>query len=263
MHLASNVYAQDELHYVHVELKSGLKIEARLISISYGDSVQLLLPTGKNMVVPWDDMVELDFIDREVNKKIQNQAKQRKRTQYPFHDSAWTFFFDFGTNFGLDYWGDPVMGGTVQTGFHKRISYQTSIGIGTGLDLYLWPDMGVLPVYLEYKGRFRPGSYSWFYYVQAGHGFVPFSEYDNSWLSYSKATGGFYFSPGVGFVNKWKSGRSWYMKFGYKVQHARAEYNGWIWGGIDETPARIEEDIRYYRFDIKLGYEFDSLFGGH
>ena len=116
----------------------------------------------------------------------------------------------------------------------------------------LWPDITVLPVGLEYFGRLKEQDRSWFYFFGTGYGFPHVSEYD--WNDNSKLTGGMFFNPGFGITNKRHAIRSWYLKFGYKYQSFKSEYDGYVWEFQSQRPARIKENIFYHRVDIRLGF---------
>ncbi len=258
--LFQNTYAQDSslLNSVRIELKSGMIIEGKLVSIDYQNQVEIRTPIGENLIIAWDDMAELSFIDNEIEKhRLQTRRLIRPQKEYGFNDSSTFFSFEFGTPFGVDFWGDPVMGGTLQMAYGKSFDYKNSLALVTGFEFYLWPDMTFIPIGLEYRGRVQKEGFSWFYYLQAGYGMVPWSEYTSDWLENSSAKGGLYVNPGVGITKKTHPKRSWYFKFGYKSQTASAEYDSHFWNLNSVDIVRVKERIRYHRVDMRFGLRFN------
>lgn len=247
----------EESHYVRIELKSGTIIEGKLVQLDYQKQVEIQTPIGQNMVVVWDDIAELNFIDYEVEKKIKEARRNKKKKErYPYTTSGYFFSFDFGPPVGLDYWGYPVMGGATQFSVGRNFN-KNSLAAVTGLEFYLWPEMTFIPLGLEWRGRQNEKDLSWFYYLQMGYGFVGPSEYTSVWVENGYAKGGMYFNPGIGIMNKTHEKRSWYLKFGYKQQNAYAEYDGWVWDFRGGVIAHIEEEIKYHRIEVKYGFIFD------
>ena len=251
---SANCIGQEAHNYARVELKSGIVIEGKVVKIEYQKQVDLLINQSDTMEVPWDDIASLKFIDTEIKKRAEQLVKPRK-PNVPFSNSGNYFQFDFGIPLGRDYWGDLVAGGAVSIGYGKTFNYQHNLGVTLGYEGYLWPDITVLPVGLEYFGRLKEQDRSWFYFFGTGYGFPHVSEYD--WNDNSKLTGGMFFNPGLGITNKRHATRSWYLKFGYKYQSFKSEYDGYVWEFQSQRPARIKENIFYHRVDIRLGFRFD------
>lgn len=252
--LTSVCLAQDGNNFARVELNSGIVIEGRLVKLDYNNQVDLLTSLGDTMQIPWSDIASLSFIDKEIKQRAKAMIKPKK-PDVPFNNSGTYFQFDFGIPIGRDYWGDPVAGGAVSIGFGKTFSYQHHLAMTLGYEGYLWPDVAIAPLGLEYYGRFKEQHRSWFYYCGTGYGFPHVSEYD--WHDNSNLKGGLYFNPGFGVTNKRHTTRSWYLKFGYKYQSLSAEYEGYVWEYQSTRLARITEKIYYHRVDIRFGLRFD------
>ncbi|MBO6515970.1 MAG: hypothetical protein JJ975_05400 [Bacteroidia bacterium] len=253
---AAKAQVEGELNSVRIELKSGLIIEGKLVRIEYQKEAEVLTPIGENIVVPWEDMAEMNFIENEIRKLQKERIRQRK-PDLPFKDSGFVFSFEAGTPVGIDYWGDPVMGGTIQMSVSKGLGRSNSLGLVTGFEFYLWPDMAFVPFGIEYKHRFKPESPSWFGYFQAGYGSVVASEYTSGWVNNGIASGGVYFNPGMGFTVKRNEKRSWFIKMGYRYQTAYAEYDSQVWTFDHFVSTRIEEQIYYHRVDLRFGFVFN------
>ena len=252
--LALSSDAQSKQNYARVELKSGATIEGKVFTIDYQNSIDLFVNQQDTLHIPWGDIVSVSFIDAEIKERAKALVRPKKSNK-PFNDSSNYFFFDFGVPLGLDYWGYPVAGGSVNFGYGKGFGYRHHIAATAGYDAYLWPDVTVIPLGIEYYGRFKEQNRSWFYFYGTGYGVPHLSEY--SWRDNSKVTGGFYFNPGFGITNKRHENRSWYLKFGYKYQTLKAEYQGFVWEFGSNRIAEIKEEIFYHRIDIRFGFRFD------
>ena len=237
-----------------VELKSGLTLEGKVLHIEYQKHVDLYVNQSDTMHIPWDDILTISFIDSEIKQRAKAMAKT-KRAEVPFRDSSNYFLLDFAVPLGLDYWGYPVAGGSINIGYGRGFGYSHHVAATLGYEFYLWPEVSVMPLGVEYYGRFKEKGRSWFYYYGTGYGFPHLSEY--SWRENSSVSGGWYFNPGFGITNKRHEKRSWYLKFGYKYQKLHAEYDGYIWEFGSGRYAQIKEDIFYHRFDLRFGFRFD------
>lgn len=254
MVLTSTSYAQVKQNYARVDLKSGTTVEGKVIKIDYQKSIDLFVNQQDTLHIPWGDILNVSFIDAEIKERARALVKPQKVNK-PFRDSGTYFFFDAGIPLGLDYWGDPVAGGSVNFGYGKGFNYRHHLAATIGYDAYLWPDVTIVPLGLEYYGRFKEQNKSWFYFYGTGFGLPHLSEY--SWRDNSKVTGGLYFNPGFGITNKRHEKRSWYLKFGYKYQTLKAEYQGFVWEFGSSRVAQIKEEIFYHRIDIRFGLRFD------
>ncbi|MFT5513034.1 MAG: hypothetical protein ACI8SE_001434 [Bacteroidia bacterium] len=246
--------AQVEHSYARVELHTGTILEGQVVKIEYQKQVDLLIGDIDTMHIPWSDILTISFIDKEIKERAKAMIKPKK-ANVPFRDSSTYFFYDFGIPLGLNHWGYPVAGGSVNFGLGKGFGYRHHVAATAGYDAYLWPDASVAAVGVEYYGRFKEKDRSWFYFYSTGYGFPHLSEY--SWYKNSKVTGGWYFNPGFGITNKRHERRSWYLKFGYKYQSLVAEYEGYVWEYGSNRLAEITENVRYHRIDIRLGFRFD------
>ena len=248
-------FAQDEIkNAVRVELKSGVVLRGELIQITYNERLEIKVPGAENMVIQWDDISELNFIEAEV-RQINRTSRKKEVKDFAFNDRKTFFWFDLSVPLGIDAWGDPVAGGVVQAGVAKGLGRRNSLGLTTGLEFYLWPDMVFMPIGLEYRGRLNSTGASWFYYLQGGYGHVLTSEYD--WRNETRAVGGPFIAPGVGITRKTNPKRAWYLKFGFKSQTATADYTDFTWDGFNSIPVRVEERIFYRRLEIKYGFTFN------
>lgn len=253
-------FGQGRKQYARVDLRSGPSIEGEVIELAYQNYVRLLVPTADTLQndtlsIPWSDILEINFITAEVNRLAKEEAKSRvKKPVLPTNDKAYYFMTDFGAPIGVDSWGYPVMGPCLQIGIGKGFSYRHHIAVTVGYDLYLWPEFGFMPLGIEYYGRKKEQSNSWFYFFESGYGFPLHSEYD--WRNNSTRKGGLYVNPGFGYTSKKKENRSWYVKFGLKYQNASGEYDGFVQDFTRTTVAHIEESVVYQRFDLRLGYRF-------
>ena len=252
--IASLSFGQIAQNYVRLEMKSGIVIEGELVKIKYQHQVDILAKQGDTLSIPWTDIQTLNFIEEEVKERV-SYAFKPKKVDVPFNDSGYYFLFDFGVPLGIDYWGDPVAGGTVSFGYGKSFNYKHHLAATIGYDAYLWPDVTVIPVGLEYYGRVQKHSRSLFYFYGMGYSFPHVSEY--TWLDNSKVEGRMYFNPGIGVTNKRKSSKSWYLKFGLKYQSLKATYDARVWEFGSQRNARVTEFINYQRFDIRFGWRFD------
>lgn len=252
--VASTTYGQESANFIRLELKTGIILEGQALKIEYNDHVDLLTSTSDTLTVPWDDIASMSFIDKEIKERARAMVKPKK-ANVPFNDSGYFFQFDFGIPLGLDYWGYPVAGGSLNVGYGKSFNHQHHVAATVGYDAYLWPDVTIVPLGLEYYGRFKEQNRSWFYFYGMGYGFPHISEYD--WMDNSKVNGGVYFNPGFGITNKRNDSRSWYLKFGYKYQPITASYTGYVWEFGSNRLASITENVYYHRIDIRFGLRFD------
>jgi hypothetical protein len=252
--LSFSAVGQLSKNYVRVELKSGVTIEGEMVKIEYQKQVDVLIAPGDTLFLPWADISTLNFIEKEVEQRVKYLSRPKK-VEVPFNDTGFYYFIDFGVPVGIDYWGDPVAGGSVNFGYGKGFNYNHHVAATVGYDAYLWPDVTVIPLGLEYYGRFKEQKKSWFYYYGMGYSWPHLSEY--SWFENPKLQGGMFFSPGFGFTNKRHQKRSWYLKFGYKYQTLKASYDATVWEFGSNRIARVDEEIFYHRFDIRFGIRFD------
>jgi hypothetical protein len=249
---SGRVNAQDENHYVQVELKSGPVVKGELIEMVYQEKVELKLPMGDTMVILWDDILELNFINSEVKEEYRANQVRVKRPPLAYKDSGLYASFDISPPFGRDYWGDPVMGFSTQVALNKPLRNGHSIGAITGFEFYLWPDIGFIPLGLEWRYRPKTIGRSPVFSLNAGYGSVAFSEY--SWFtSSSNVKGGLFFSPAIGLTNKKHAKRSWYLRGGYKMQEAFTSYEGFVRTGGLTVPSTVEETIVYHRIEFRFG----------
>ncbi|MFT5722934.1 MAG: hypothetical protein ACI9JN_000039 [Bacteroidia bacterium] len=246
--------AQVSVNYVRVQLHSGTNIEGEMVKIEYQKYVDILMPNSDTMHIPWVDIASLDFITKEVHQRAKQLVKPKKKN-VPFNNTGYYTFFDFGIPLGLDYWNYPVAGGSGTYGFGRSFSHNHHVAATIGYEGYLWPNVTVVPLGLEYYNRFKEQGRSWFYYAGTGFAFPHLSEY--TWLDNSKVKGGGYFTSGFGITNKRHLKRSWYLKFGYKYQTISATYQATIWEFGSNRAAEVSEQVNFHRVDIRLGFRFD------
>ncbi len=247
-----NAFGQTKNHFVQVELKSGPTIKGELLEMVYEEKVELLLPIGDTMVILWEDILELNFINAQVKQTYKDERVKYKRKPVAYSDSGIFASLDISPPFGRDYWGDPVMGFSTQFALNKPLRNGHSIGAITGFDVYLWPDIGFLPLGIEWRYRLKPIGRSAVFSFNTGYSMIAFSEY--SWITPTpEVKGGLFFSPAVGITNKKHARRSWYLRGGYKMQEASTRYEGNVHTGGISVPGIIEEQIIYHRIEIRFG----------
>ncbi|MFT7591283.1 MAG: hypothetical protein ACI9UJ_001206, partial [bacterium] len=144
--------AQVEHSYARVELHTGTILEGQVVKIEYQKQVDLLIGDIDTMHIPWSDILTISFIDKEIKERAKAMIKPKK-ANVPFRDSSTYFFYDFGIPLGLDHWGYPVAGGSVNFGLGKGFGYRHHVAATAGYDAYLWPDASVAAVGVEYYGR--------------------------------------------------------------------------------------------------------------
>jgi len=161
-----------------------------------------------------------------------------------------------GFPFGLDSYDYPSLGISANISVGKRINQHVNLGVTLGYDLYWNPTSGIIPLGLEFKGRVNKMGFSPFYYLQTGYGFMGYSEYETS-RRQGEASGGLFFAPGLGIMNKKKEQTTWFVQFGYKMQNSKANYWYSVWDGGMNREVFVTEKISFRRFDLKFGYVFN------
>jgi len=254
--MCSTVFGQIGGSYARIETIDGKTIEGKVINIAYGDSVVLEIPPSNTLTILWDDIREMNFIDKEVKERIQDETRVKPpKTYYPFTTNSWNFSLDLGFPFGLDSWGDPSLTPAVHVGVGYSFKENLQLGATLGHEAYFWPNNGYAPLGIEFRGRVDRDKIQPFYYVQTGYGFLTYSEYhfNNS----SMVTGGLFANTGIGITAKRKHHRSWYLKLGWRRQYGYAEYEANVWQPSGSVPAKFEEQIQYNRIDLRLGWMWD------
>lgn len=151
-------------------------------------------------------------------------------------------------SYGQNQLGDFSIGPGVHTIFGKQWNSKVGLGLGLGIDNYR-ASRGetVYPIYADY--RFYPFKKNRGYYLNAGAGYG--FAFTNKSKGITKANGGFYGAPAIGFRSASKDGVSLNMELGFKYQHAYFE----------EVSARTDNDIEmrtnnYQRITFRLGLMF-------
>ena len=232
-----------------VTLKSGLVIKGEIITLVPDDFIEIKTPIGTSMKIEWKDIQSLDF------SNSPSYAPKTKK-DYDFNDSSYYFSLAGGFPFGLDQGGYPSVGFSSSLSIGKAINSKMRVGLVTGYDFYWWPNTGIIPLGIEFQGRFHEKGYTPYYYVQAGYGFVGYSGLENGWQM-GETNGGIFIAPGLGLTAKRKAHSAWFLQLGLKIQKSYSSYWETIWDNQGGTDAFVEEVLTFRRFDLKFGFLFD------
>jgi len=232
-----------------VTLRTGLVIKGEVITLVPDDYIEIKTPMGTNMKIEWKDIQSLDF------SSSPSYAPKTKK-DYDFSDSSYYFTLAGGFPFGLDQDGYPSVGFSSSVSLGKSINKKMHVGIVTGYDFYWWPNTGIIPLGVEFRGRFHEKGFSPYYYVHTGYGFAGYSELENGWKM-GETTGGIFIAPGLGLTAKHKPHSAWFLQLGLKMQKTKSSYWETIWDNTGGTDAFIEDAITFRRFDLKFGFFFD------
>jgi len=135
--MCSTVFGQIGGSYARIETIDGKTIEGKVINIAYGDSVVLEIPPSNTLTILWDDIREMNFIDKEVKERIQDETRVKPpKTYYPFTTNSWNFSLDLGFPFGLDSWGDPSLTPAVHVGVGYSFKENLQLGATLGHEAY-------------------------------------------------------------------------------------------------------------------------------
>ena len=232
-----------------ITLKSGLVIRGEIVKMEQNEFVEVKTPIGTTLRVEWVDIQSLDFTSTPVYREPQ-------KISYDYNDSSYYFSLSGGFPFGLDSWGDPSLGLSATAVFGKSFGQRVNCGLLAGYDFYQWPNTGVIPLGIEYRGRVHKTGFTPFYYAQTGYGLIGFSDLERG-QELGETKGGLFFAPGLGLMGKKREHSSWFVQFGFKMQQTHSSYWEVIWDGGNAVDAFIEETITFRRIDLKFGYVFD------
>jgi hypothetical protein len=232
-----------------VVMKSGMVIKGEVIALKQNEYIEIMTPLNTTLTLEWADIQTLDFTSGTPYAK-------KGKLAYAYNDSSYYLSLSAGFPFGLDSWGDPSLGFSASGTIGKSFGPRVNLGVNLGYDFYWWPNTGVIPLGLEVKGRVHKTGFTPFYYMQAGYGFVGYSDFEsNNQLGDTK--GGIFFAPGLGIMNKTREHSAWFLQFGFKMQKTTSSYWDTFWNGGGQSEVFVEEEITFRRIDIKFGYVFD------
>lgn len=236
-----------------VTLKTGMVIKGEVVTIKQGEYVEIKTPLVSIMQIKWEDIQSIEF---DMVEPSAQDFKKPDRQDYAHNDSSYYFSMAGGFPFGLDSYDYPSLGLSANITVGKSINQYVNLGITLGYDLYWNPTTGIVPLGLEFKGRMNKMGLSPFYYVQSGYGFMGYSEYETSWRQ-GESSGGLFFAPGLGVMNKKKEHTTWFLQFGYKLQKSESNYWESIWDRGTNRDVFVTQNITFRRFDMKFGYVFN------
>ncbi len=254
--VTSIVFCQTETQNAKIVLKSGVIISGKVFHIDYQNQVDVIVGDSDTLKIKWEDISQLDFLTNTTKVPIpKNYVHKTLKQDELYNDTAYYFYSSASIPLGLDYYGDPVAGFSLLVGAGKSFGYRHHVGIRSGYEFYLWPDINVIPIGLDYYGRLKPQGKSLYYGLGIGYAFPNVAAY--RWYNNYSVKGGVYLNPYFGITRKRNLKRSWNIEFGYKSQVMFTAYDGYIYQMNQQTPSRIEEKIRYQRFEIRFGFHWD------
>ncbi|MGB0430874.1 MAG: hypothetical protein ACPGLV_10400 [Bacteroidia bacterium] len=202
---AANAQSKQDVVY----LKNGSILRGELIKTdSITVSIEIL---GGNVFV---------FENAEVLKITQENAV-KLNTKGPFtpQKDGWYTEFSFGIPFGIDQWGWPTGGITLNTVVGYQYKSILKSGIGTGIDWYAW-DATMIPLFARVSGDLTKKINTPFYRMDVGYS----ANITNSWNNDEKHYGGILLNIGGGLKFNTRKNVYYCLSLGYKTQFAKSHY---------------------------------------
>lgn len=233
-------------------MKSGLIITGKIIEMDVSDALKIEMPNGSVITLKMTDVEKVSFDDLPAASRP--QYTPRVRVLAPYKSQGYYFHGSLGFPFGADSYGDPSLNISLMLSAGHTFNHKLALGLATGTDFYWWPNTVVNPVALEIKGRFQESSFTPYYSLQAGYGFVSSAEY---WTD--NVGGGLYLAPGLGISSKNREHSGWMFHVGFRYQEMSGAYTDWIWNPVtgQREMAEVEEKLKLPRLDLRFGYFFE------
>ena len=227
-----------------------------MLKMNYNQDVHVFIPPSDTMVIPWSDILEINFIEREIRRE-QRAATSRfpRREEIDFKNVGKVSFFEMGIPVGQGYWG-PSIGVYMNYGLGYSFSHNHQLYGLLGVRVSGAPYMGLVPVGIEYRGRIKPQGKSFMYFAKAGLNPGVIAT-DYQWNMNSTFDAGPFGSIGFGWTKKRRSKTSFYSKFAYHVQSFQASYDTNNFRFEDFPLEHVEEKGIMHSFDFTVGLGFN------
>lgn len=217
-----------------VKLKDGSIFEGQLLEYKDGEYIKMNLGQSE-ITIKYESIKTI----KHKNLKFSNP--------YSFKETGFYHHTNLNLMPGYLSAGNGVLG----IGIDHTSGYLFNRWIGAGLNLGLnnynpGSREVIYSLAAEARGYLLPRKISPYYVVRTGYG------YAHKGVNFLKASGGFFFNPGIGLRFGTSEIANFMMELGVSFQDAFfvQESSGW-W----ET-AVLEKDVRYQRFTMKFGILF-------
>lgn len=227
------INAQQDEYITRVKLKDGSVLEGKLTEYVDGEYIKMNL--GENQIT----------INQSSIKSIKHTNLSAGR-KYEFKEVGLYNHTSVGFLSGFISAGNPVLG----IGIDHSTGYLFNKYAGAGLNFsVLNYDPGYREVFYTLSAEFRGYIFSQklspYYLVRSGYGFAHGGE------SFLEADGGFYMNPAIGFRFTGKKSANFTAEIGLNFQNAHFKQQTDWW-----DRSILEKDVRYQRFNIKIGILF-------
>ncbi|MFY0674862.1 MAG: hypothetical protein JXQ87_15795 [Bacteroidia bacterium] len=182
----------------------------------------------KGTLLQNDSIVKIEIIGGSIfsydaNEVLKTAKEEYKRVNFKgpitLQQDGWFTEISFGIPYGIDQWGWPTGGVTLNGILGYQFKSLVKVGLGTGIDYY-GNEATMLPFFTRATGDLTQKTTTPFYVVDLGYA----ANISSSWNNDEDHYGGFLMFLGGGF--KFNTRRNYHFNFslGYKTQFASSYY---------------------------------------
>jgi hypothetical protein len=234
-----------------VYLHDGSILKGQVLEFQPEGKIKIEIVGGSILVYPASAVKELRKETITVLEHLHLPAKPS--TSLPLKTKGLYSVSQVHANFGKDYNYQTQVG----TGISQTVGYQFNqwIGLGLGAGFSSIGNKSFVPIFSEARGYFSKDVSGFFYSLAAGYAYAFKHSADQFGFSNSntKAKGGLWVYPAIGYRFKSSKKMNACLDLGYCIQKASYEYNSPDWTG---NPNIYTEDNTWKRLTLRFGILF-------